>query len=67
MRHEPLGVDAVAMETAADLIVHSAVGHVIQSGRDDIQRATRRGGGANAAEYAQVIDGGNLGAAPNPP
>src|SRR4029077_18503270 len=39
MRNRPFGVDAVAAEPAAELIVDPSVGHARKRDRDDFQRA----------------------------
>ena len=37
MRHQPLGVDGVAREAAADMIVDPAVGDVIEGAGDGVE------------------------------
>ena len=59
--HRPGGVDAVAGEAAADLVVDAAAGHRAQ-GLERHRRARRRSSRNSITEAC-----GNLGAPPNPP
>ena len=68
VRHQPLLVDRVAGEAAADVVVHPAAGHRVERGRDDrrgivLRLSARR----RAAARSRLIVDGNFGAPPKPP
>src|SRR5262249_56911239 len=62
--YQPVGVDRVAVEAAADLVVHAAVGHVLAGEEDRVEERLAAGGALLAEE--QLEDGGvrELGGAP---
>ena len=69
MRHDPVGVHAVAGEAAAELVVHPAAGHRLAASARPSRSgpASARCARGARSRNSSTIDGGNLGAPPKPP
>ena len=67
VRHEPVFVHRVAVKSAAELIVHPALGHRAQRRQHHVPSFFIAGGGAIAQQKIGMLGRGNLGAPPNPP
>ncbi len=66
MRHQPDGIDAVAMKSAANLVVDAAARHLLQGEGDGVQGVLAAAADVIAQQKFQVHGLGELGRTPEP-